>query len=338
MVISKAIFICFVFSVTLLLPAAALWAEPINCTNEGDCPGFCVQGRCQENVPCGSDSDCTPLNSTTVSNTGVEFGCVAGRCDRVECNTADDCSTDNACINHRCKGCDDNAQCGERGVCQNNECVCVECTQGRHCAFEKKCEDNACVEFCEEDRLFVQYQDGNTDCRACVNPQIAQRCPDPRCLPPGKICASGFCVPRCAPREPELFERDGLIEQFLEEIGRLRTQPDPGGVPGCPRCTMGFEMISVRGVLERAMVTNPVHIRLLDSSGKVVADFGTFSPKRQSWATIPELMQPKLMQSVANKEGCGYMLEISDPKSKKTARGSVCLAPRKKSVPLNRAQ
>lgn len=337
MVFSKAIFICFVFSVALLFPGVALWAEPIHCNNELDCPGFCVQGTCQDQVTCDSDSDCTPLNSSRVSNTGVEFGCVEGICDRVECNTADDCSTGKACINHRCEGCDDDAQCGELGVCQNNECVCVECSQDRQCAFDRRCENNACVDFCEEDRLFVEYQDGDTPCKACVNVQFAQRCPDPRCLPPAKICASGFCLASCAPREPELFERDGLIEDLIEEIGRLRTQPDPVGLPDCPRCTIGFDLISVRGILEQAKVTKPVHIRLLDSSGQVVADFGTFSPKGQSWSTIPELMQPKLMQSVANKGGCGYILEISDPKSKKTARGVICLEPRKKPLPLKRS-
>jgi len=143
-------------------------------------------------------------------------------------------------------------------------------------------------------------------------------------------------VSPCAPSDLEIFERDGLLEELIEDLERLRTQPDPGGLPDCPRCTIGFDMISVRGVLERAGVTKPVHISLLDSSGKAVADFGTFSPKGQSWSTIPELMQPKLMQSVANQGGCGYMLEISDPKSKKTARGAVCLEPRKKPLPLQR--
>jgi len=336
MVISKAIFMCLVVSVASILPEALLRAEPIHCNNELDCPGFCVLGTCQERVTCDSDSDCTPLNSTRVSNTGVEFGCVEGICDRVECNTAEDCSTGKACIDHRCEGCEENEQCGERGVCQDNECVCVECSHDRQCAFDKRCENNSCVDFCDEDREFVQYYDGDTPCRACVDTPFAQRCPDPRCLTPGRICASGFCLPPCAPREPELFERDGLIEELIEEIGRLRIQPDPGGLPDCPRCTIGFDMISVRGVLERAGVSKPVHIRLLDSSGKVVADFGTFSPKGQSWATIPELMQPKLMQSVANQGGCDYMLEISDPKSKKTASGAICLEPRKKPLPLKR--
>ena len=336
MMYTKSLWIGLAFSVLVYLQGEPLWAEPIHCNNELDCPGFCVEGTCQERVTCDSDSDCTPLNSTRVSNTGVEFGCVEGICDRVECNTAEDCSTDKACINHRCEGCDNNAQCGERGVCQNNECVCVECRHDRQCAFDKRCENNACVDFCGEDRLFVSYQDGDTTCRACVNPQFAQRCPDPRCLPPGKICASGFCVSPCAPSDLEIFERDGLLEELIEDLERLRTQPDPGGLPDCPRCTIGFDMISVRGVLERAGVTKPVHISLLDSSGKAVADFGTFSPKGQSWSTIPELMQPKLMQSVANQGGCVYMLEISDPKSKKTAHGAVCLEPRKKPLPLQR--
>ena len=87
MMYTKSLWIGLVFSVLVYLYGEPLWAEPILCNNELDCPGFCVEGTCQERVTCDSDSDCTPLNSTRVSNTGVEFGCVEGICDRVECNT-----------------------------------------------------------------------------------------------------------------------------------------------------------------------------------------------------------------------------------------------------------
>lgn len=337
---AKRIFICILFSVVVLFPSDALWAQSacddfecnrsgqIMCNADLDCTRlqpFCINGVCQQ-LTCNNDGDCPSL-----------MACSNGACEEVACKTAEDCSTGKVCINHRCEGCDDNAQCGEYGVCQNNECVCVECRLDRHCDFDKRCEGNLCVDFCDEDKEFVVYQDGATQCRACVDPRSAQRCPDPRCLAPGKLCASGFCLQACAPQDLEIFERDGLLEELIEEIGRLRTQPDPGGLPDCPRCTIGFDMISVRGILERAGVTEPVHLRLLDSSGKAVAEFGTFSPKGQSWSTIPDLMQPDLMQSVASKGGCGYMLEVSDPKSKKTARGDICLEPREKPLPLRRS-
>jgi len=340
---AKKIFIFILFAVVVFVPSAALWAQSacddfecnrggqIMCNSDLDCTNrqpFCLNGVCLQPT-CNNDNDCTIGRGP--------MACDHGTCERVDCQTAADCSTGKACINHRCEGCEHNAQCGEHGVCRNNECLCVDCTRGNQCAFDKKCDNNVCVDFCQEDRLFVQYRDGDTLCRACVNPQSAQHCPDPTCLGPNKLCASGFCLPPCAPKEPELFERDGLIEELIDEIGRLRTQPDPGGLPDCPRCTIGFDMISVRGVLERAAITMPVTLRLLDSSGKTVADFGTFSPKGQSWATIPEMIQPKLNQSVANEGGCGYILEISDPKSKKAARGDICLEPRKKPLPLRRS-
>jgi hypothetical protein len=334
MMYTKSLWIGLAFSVLVYLQGEPLWAEPIHCNNELDCPGFCVEGTCQERVTCDSDSDCTPLNSTRVSNTGVEFGCVEGICDRVECNTAEDCSTDKACINHRCEGCDNNAQCGDRGVCRDNECVCVECRNIGDCADDQKCSpNNECVPFCEEDQEFVSGFDGNRSCEACVNPVTARRCTDfPGCREvEGRFCAQGFCINRCS-LEPQDFD------ELLDDFERIIIQPDPGGLPDCPRCTIGFDMISVRGVLERAGVTKPVHISLLDSSGKAVADFGTFSPKGQSWSTIPELMQPKLVQSVAIQGGCGYMLEISDPKSEKAGRGAICLEPRKKPLPLKRTQ
>src|SRR5574341_1873831 len=320
MMYTKSLWIGLVFSVLVFLQGEAIWADPIHCNNELDCPGFCVQGTCEDKVTCDSDSDCTPLNSTRVSNTGVEFGCVEGICDRVECNTAADCNTGNACINHRCEGCDNNTQCGERGVCQDNECVCVECRNSGHCAEDQKCSPNGeCVAFCDEDKIFVSRYDGDRFCRECIHPATAKRCNEfPGCLEiQGNFCAQGFCIKRCRLEPPD-------FDELLDDFERIIILPDPDGLPECHRCTIGFEMIGMRGILEHAGMTKPVHISLLDSSGKLVADFGAFSPRGQSWATIPELMQPKLIQSVAIQGGCGYMLEISDPKSKKAARGAIC--------------
>jgi len=327
MVFSKRILMCLVFSLAVLLPEAALWAQPagqIPCNADIECPDFCLEGICQDPT-CNNDSDCRIGRGP--------MACISGHCESVDCDTAEDCSTGKACINHRCEGCENNAQCGEHGVCRNDECVCVECRNNGNCAIDQNCSpNNECVDFCEADEIFVARQDGDRLCKTCINPASAQRCNEfPGCRD-GAFCAQGFCIRRCGIQPPDFDE----LDELLQELEEILTQPAPGGLPDCPRCTIGFEMISMRGVLERAGITKPVHIRLLDSSGKLVADFGTFSPKGQSWATIPELMQPKLMQSVASQGSCGYMLEISDLKSKKAARGAVCLEPRKKPLPLQR--
>ncbi len=337
MMYAKSLWIGLVLSVLVYLQGEALWAQSacedfqcnrsgqIMCNSDLDCTNrqpFCLNGVCQQRT-CSNDGDCPS-----------RMACDDGICESVDCQTAADCSTGNACINHRCEGCDNNAQCGERGVCQNNECVCVECRNIGHCAEDQKCSSNGeCVPFCDEDKILVSRYDGDRLCRECINPATANRCNEfPGCLEiQGNFCAQGFCINRCRLDPPD-------FDELLDDFERITILPDPDGLPECPRCTIGFEMIGVRGVLERAGMNRPVHLRLLDSSGKVVADFGTSSPKEQSWATIPELIQPKLNQTVAIQGGGGYMLEISDRNSKKSARGAICLEPRENPLPLKRTQ
>ncbi len=334
------------FFAIVLLPGSVLWAQSacddftcnpsgqIMCNADLDCTRrqpFCINGVCQART-CNNDGDCPSL-----------MACFSGTCEEVDCKTAEDCSTGKACINHRCEGCDNNAQCGERGVCQNNECVCVECRISSQCNIDEKCSNNTCVDFCDEGKIFVSAQDGDRLCKDCIElpsgpeipDRITLRCDESSDCLERTFCAQGFCISRCnlASRPLDFNE----LDEFLQELKDLLFQSFPGGAPECPRCTIGFEMIGVRGVLERAGMTKPVHLRLLDSSGKLVADLGTFSPKGRSWATIPELIQPKLMQAVSKDGGCNYWFEVSDPRSKKAVRGAVCLEQDKKSLPLKRS-
>jgi hypothetical protein len=100
---------------------------------------------------------------------------VGGHCEKVECTTNAACPSGRSCVDHHCRDCVTDAQCGSTGVCRSNSCVCVECKGAQQCAVDQKCNsENSCVPFCEEGRIFGS--DGNRICKTCVNPNTAKRC------------------------------------------------------------------------------------------------------------------------------------------------------------------
>jgi hypothetical protein len=127
----------------------------------------------------------------------------------------------------------------------------------------------------------------------------------PKPTPCGRntFCAQGFCINRCSLDPPDF---DGLLDDFRD----LRYLPDPDGLPDCPHCYAIFDLAGLRTVLERGGVDQPVSLRLLQSSGKPFADFGTVKPHKGSWASVPLHAQPKLEGELSKDERCGYTLEI----------------------------
>ena len=99
-----------------------------HCVVEGQAPGVCVNGFCQE---CLEDSDCT-------ANRGDTYYCNAGRCDeRVTsaktCESHGDCGTDEHCQDKQCvagaafkaagEACAQNAECGPASTCFAGTCT-----------------------------------------------------------------------------------------------------------------------------------------------------------------------------------------------------------------------
>lgn len=283
------------------------------CTNRRP---FCVLGFCRAASTCSVDADC-------VGRIGGR-GCVDGVCSSVECVSDDNCAGGRSCVGHQCVDCVSDGQCGAFGVCRDNACQCVECRFGDQCAFDQRCAQNTCVDFCDAGRVFVSANDGNADCKACVNPNTAQRCNEfPGCLEfQGMICAQGFCIRRCTLDPPDF---DGIVDGFRN----IRYRLDPNGLPNCPVCRAVFDLAPVRTALERAGVSQPVTVRLLHPSGRVLADLATAKPNRGSWASVPLRVQPRLQGPFAKEGGCGYFIEFRTASpSVKTARGPVCLRPR----------
>ena len=139
----------------------------VRCNADSACTNrlpLCINGSCQS-PSCSADSDC------------ARGGCVGGHCEKVECTTNAACPSGRSCVDHHCRDCVTDAQCGSTGVCRSNSCVCVECKGAQQCAVDQKCNsENNCVPFCEEGRIFVSGSDGNRICKTCVNPNTAKRC------------------------------------------------------------------------------------------------------------------------------------------------------------------
>jgi hypothetical protein len=244
------------------------------------------------------------------------------------CRTTQDCSGGKVCVDRRCEDCDEDRQCGPHGVCREHRCECVECTGTAPCDIDERCTgDFQCTDFCAADEVFVARFDGDSLCRACIErpgpelpDHITLRCDeDGDCLE-GDFCAQGFCIDRCGLRLPD------FDDPRFAEIDELPFEP---GLPPpeCPNCPFGFGLIGLRGALERSGLTQPVELRLLDSGGKLVADFGRYAPKGRSWATLPERLAPELQQKIQKEGGCGYQLEIALSGGKSSARREICLEP-----------
>jgi hypothetical protein len=305
------------------------------CTADSNCTGVdeaCVFGRCLQ-VRCNADSECTnrlPLcingscqsPSCSADSDCARGGCVGGHCEKVECTTNAACPSGRSCVDHHCRDCVTDAQCGSTGVCRSNSCVCVECKGAQQCAVDQKCNsESSCVPFCEEGRIFVSGSDGNRICKTCVNPNTAKRCNEFPGCGRNTFCAQGFCINRCSLDPPDF---DGLLDDFRD----LRYLPDPDGLPDCPHCYAIFDLAGLRTVLERGGVDQPVSLRLLQSSGKPFADFGTVKPHKGSWASVPLQAQPKLEGELSKDERCGYTLEIrGQSPDGKTATAPICLIP-----------
>lgn len=287
----------------------------LECTNRRP---FCRGGICVAPTSCSADRDC-------VGGVGGG-GCVNGFCSDVECVADGDCGSGRSCVRHQCVDCVSNSQCGAFGVCRDNACTCVECTRAEQCGFDQKCSgQNSCVDFCEPGRVFVSASDGNRTCKTCVNPATAPRCNEfPGCTAQrGMICAQGFCIKRCSIDPPD-------FDQLLDGFTNIRYQPDPDGLPDCPACRAVFDLAPVRTALERGGVTDPVRVRILHASGRVLADLGTVRPNRGSWASVPLRAQPRLQGTFVKEGGCGYAIEIRTATNApaKTARAPICLRPR----------
>jgi Cys-rich repeat protein len=332
------------FAVLLVLPGSPAHAQ--SCTADSQCTGVdeaCVFDRCVQ-VRCNSDLDCTqrlpfclggkcvdPACSTDTDCSGIfRAACQGGACQKVECLNDSHCGSGRSCVANQCRDCVSNAQCGSNGVCTNNQCICVECTRAGQCGFDQKCSrENRCVDFCEEGRVFASATDGNRVCRTCVNPNTAQRCNTfPGCEgfgASGTICAQGFCIPRCNLEPPDFDQLHDLLDEFTN----LRYLPDPNGLPNCPACKAVFELAPVRTALERAGINQPVTLRLLHPSGRVLADLGTIRPNQGSWASVPLRAQPRLQGALGKDGGCGFTIEIhtAAPKAQ-TVRAPICLRPR----------
>jgi len=315
------------------LMASAQPTLTIACDSDSDCGGVdeaCVLGRCLS-IRCNSDSECTnrlPFcldgicqDPSCTNDDDCRFGgCVNGHCRDVDCTGDTDCPAGRSCVDHECRDCVSNPQCGAHGVCSDNNCVCVECTQPGQCGFDQTCSrEHTCVPLCEADRVFVSASDGNRICKACVNPNAAQRCNEfPGCRA-NTICAQGFCINRCSLDPPD-------FDRLLDELTDLRYRLDPDGLPDCPRCNAIFELAGVRTVLERGGVDQPVRVRLLTGSGKLFAELGSGKPNRGSWASLPLQAQPALEGELGKEGGCGYMLEIrSTAPAGGIASGPICL-------------
>ena len=285
----------------------------IRCNADSDClvrKPLCLGGICT--AQCKHNDDCPG-------------DCVDGRCEEPECTEDSQCGA-GSCVDNQCVDCTRDGQCGANGVCQQNRCVCVECTRTEQCAFDEACrEEHRCVPFCEAGRVFVSATDGNKICKTCVNPDTHQRCTEfPGCRG-NTICAQGFCINRCGIDPPDF---DSFGDDFPS---RWPYQPDPdGNPPECPRCTAVFGLARLRTTLERAGINQPVTVRILQPSGKPLVEFGSFKPNRGSWAAIPLRAQPALAAELGAEGGCGYTLEIrTEGANPKTATAPICLQPSK---------
>ncbi|HXU44331.1 MAG TPA: hypothetical protein VN783_02300, partial [Thermoanaerobaculia bacterium] len=271
---------------TLLAPSPRALAEdapaapPIPCTADLDCTNrapFCLDGACRQPT-CATDAECPH-----------GLGCSEGKCIRTDCTTAADCKIGKACFEHRCVACNENRDCGERGTCENHGCVCVACSRDEHCAPGQKCDGRACVSACGERELFVARRDGDRLCTACIRLADTGKFPsfggwpcadDDDCPGARQFCAQGFCIDHCA------HANAGFDVSSLPDLGDLPFLSDPSGAPPpCPRCTLAFLTLGIRGVLERAGLGRPVRLTLLDPDGRRVADLGTFAPQGGSWST-----------------------------------------------------
>lgn len=104
----------------------------------------CEKHQCTARVPCTTELDCS-----------VSYVCHQGEC--VNCVTADDCLTNQSCVDHRCTTrCTTNSQCPALHSCVNETCVETGCTDDRECvALERDalaiCREGKCHKPCQRD-------------------------------------------------------------------------------------------------------------------------------------------------------------------------------------------
>jgi hypothetical protein len=173
-------------------------------------------------------------------------------------------------------------------------------------------------------RAIVAASDGNRVCRTCVNPDTARRCNEfPGCSSANNsVCAQDFCISRCSIDPPD-------FDQLRDDLADLRYQLDPSGTPNCPACRVMFDLAPVRTALEGAGINQPVGVRILQPTGRVLADFGTVKPNKGSWASVPLRAQPRLQGPLGKDGGGRFSVEIRTVAgAARSVQAPICLKPR----------
>lgn len=215
-------------------PNPAQLCEP--CAEHTDCAGddsLCVVfgddnsgycgNACQRDRDCPSAYECVRTESTSQcvpkSRTCEASGGPTGPTPIYECDNAQDCDSDEICVDGDCvieeSECQRNRDCAASEVCMNGECVGEDiesCSFNSDCTDEALCIDGMCRDYCTTDaacgsdevcrggvcspRPDAECTTGN-DCGngdfICVDGQCRDQCSRNADCAAGTECLAGYC-------------------------------------------------------------------------------------------------------------------------------------------------